>query len=88
METAAIDLNYIADDLRKIQSNYPDFPKHFIYPKTVVRNAILFIGINPSADKNLVSLDSYQLDQKGNKHQYFKKFRKLNWIPIKYKTYN
>jgi hypothetical protein len=81
---------FIESDLKKIISNpnYSNFPKNFLFPKTMIKNALLFIGINPSSAKDQVEYDSYYLDQKNNSHQYFKKFEdiankcKMEWTHL------
>ena len=70
----------IVPELKKIIANndYKNFPKEFVYPKTLLQNAILFLGINPSSSSNHIELDSYELFQDDNNHQYFKKFEDIS----------
>lgn len=72
--------NIIAPELKKIIDNtdYKIFPRHFVYPRTIVQNAILFLGINPSSSDNQIELDSYELTQDDNNHPYFKKFEDIS----------
>lgn len=71
---------FILEKLRPIIDNkeYQEFPTSFIYPKTIQKNALLFLGINPSADISQVQLDSYELNQLGNGHPYFKRFEDIS----------
>lgn len=57
---------------------YSQFPKNFLYPKTLSKEALLFIGINPSAEENQQALASYELQQRDNSHSYFKKFENIS----------
>lgn len=69
----------IESDLKKIILNpaYSNYPKNFLFPKTIIQNALLFIGINPSSSKDQVEYESYNLEQNNNVHPYFKKFEDL-----------
>lgn len=58
--------------------NYRAFPNCFIYPRTIVKNSILFIGINPSSSAEQIALDSYELQQNENNHPYFKRFEDIS----------
>lgn len=58
--------------------DYKELPNCFLYPRTVEKNSILFIGINPSSSENQVSIDSYELQQTGNGHSYFKRFEDIS----------
>lgn len=70
----------IHDELVAIsrEPSFAGFPQSFVYPDTLERNSILFIGINPSAQKDdLKGVHSYSLSQDGSHHQYFKKFEDI-----------
>ena len=80
----------IEDDLKKIKSNpkYSNLPQNYLFPKTVIKKALLFVGINPSSAKDQLEYDSYNLEQENNKHPYFKKFEdiahncNINWTHL------
>lgn len=80
----------IEKDLKKIISNpeYSNFPKSFLFPKTIIQNSLLFIGINPSSSNDQIEYDSYDLKQNNNLHSYFKKFEdialgcKMDWTHL------
>lgn len=82
--------NIIDKGLAEIVKNpaFDEFPKHFLFNDTLEQNALLFIGINPSSEEGQLEYASYQLDQKNNKHPYFKKFEaiaahcKLPWTHL------
>ena len=48
-------------------SDYDEFPKHFLFNDTLEQNALLFIGINPSSEEGQLDYASYQLDQKNSR---------------------
>ncbi|MCE9539407.1 MAG: hypothetical protein K8R85_09335 [Bacteroidetes bacterium] len=66
-------------DLNKIRTNstYSNFPKSFLFPETIIQNALLFIGINPSSAKDQIEYDSYNLEQKNNVLPYYRKFENI-----------
>lgn len=59
-------------------SDFKEFPNCFLYPKTITKSSILFIGINPSSSVDQVPLDSYELSQTGNDHGYFRLLEKIS----------
>lgn len=76
-----MDITKIIDEgLQAIRKNpkFESFSKDsFIFPRTLVTNSILFIGINPSSGDDQKDYDSYELSQVDNKHQYFKKMEDI-----------
>lgn len=75
METESI----IRKPLEAIKNNpgFQHLPKHFLYSAEIKTNALLFIGINPSAEEEQAELASYKLEQSGNPHPYFKRFAEV-----------
>lgn len=70
---------FITEELNKIKVNplYKEFNFNYAFPKELIPNALLFIGLNPSADaENDKSgkFEVYELNPNGKNHQYFKKF--------------
>jgi hypothetical protein len=74
-------LDFIVPRLQAIQANpkFENFSNYsFLFPKSLVTNSILFIGINPSLNKENFLLDSYDLSHRDNKHPYFKKMENIS----------
>jgi hypothetical protein len=70
---------FVTEELDKIKDNqlYKEFNFNYAFPKNIIPNALLFVGLNPSADSNndkSGKFEVYELKPNGNKHQYFKKF--------------
>lgn len=70
----------IVEALDKIwnNENYKDFYDYkYLVPELRIGSDLLFIGINPSFSEADLAKDSYQLDEDGNKLQYFKKMEEI-----------
>jgi hypothetical protein len=52
----------------------------FTVQDVILRNAIMFVGINPSFDENNTNpnIEFYNLDQNGESHFYFNKFKEIS----------
>lgn len=57
---------------------YSHLPKHFLFSNYLEQNALLFIGINPSSEEGQSEYASFELEQRNNKHPYFKKFEEIS----------
>jgi len=65
--------------LGKISGNevYKDFANEYWYCDHLEKNAILFIGINPSSQPNCKKIERHILAQDDETHPYFKRFREI-----------
>jgi len=60
------------------ESQFRSFPQTFVYPSSIRKESILFIGINPSkSNENHKEIEDYELLQNDNGHPYFKKFQEI-----------
>lgn len=66
---------------------YSGFHNDYEFNESIIEEAILFIGINPSnsregdlkpINRNEKNIDTYSLEQDGGNHPYFKKFQKIS----------
>ncbi len=59
-------------------SPFQSLPRTFAYPNSVLKESILFIGINPSnSNEKHEEIESYELLQNDNGHPYFRKFQEI-----------
>jgi hypothetical protein len=70
---------FVTEGLNKIKDNqlYKEFKFNYAFPKDIIPNAILFIGLNPSADKEndkSGKFEVYKLNPNSDNYKYFKKF--------------
>jgi CRISPR/Cas system CSM-associated protein Csm5 (group 7 of RAMP superfamily) len=61
------------------QNKIPYSARGFCLPKIIIKNTLLFIGINPSYSKNTSHYNHfYSYSQNGNEHPYYRKFAKIS----------
>lgn len=77
--------NNFESEIRKIWNNesYKEFEvisRGFSVQDIVLKNSIMFIGINPSFNKNSTenSGEFYNIEQQGESHPYFNKFKEIS----------
>ncbi|MBL4586421.1 MAG: UvrB/UvrC motif-containing protein [Flavobacteriales bacterium] len=73
--------NTVEPLLKELLDNaaFHSFPRTFAYPNRILRDSILFIGINPSNSKDDHNeIETYDLKQDENGHSYFKKFQEIS----------
>lgn len=66
-----------------VNENYKDINvinRGFTVQDNIIRNSIMFIGINPSFDENNIEVNEefYNIEQNGKSHPYFNKFKEIS----------